>query len=179
METHDHLEGWVRQWTAASQPAAGWPDEAMGRGRLARRIARRRLSGFIVAASAAAAAVVLVVPGTRVAAQRLWDRVVVGRIQVLTADREATGFFAPEVYKRAETKPVASVDEAGGAAGFSPRLPGPGIFAASPTFSVADVTAARVELRTPGLFPVKRTLMVGRRPPPRVELQAEMLQDPR
>jgi hypothetical protein len=92
-------------------------------------------------------------PPSRITAQRFWDEVVLGRIQVLTTDFEGHGaaasFFSPEWH--VEAHPVSSFDEAVRAAGFSPRLPRSGVFAVQPTYSIADVSSAKLRLRTPAI----------------------------
>ena len=157
METHDQLERWVHQRIAGAEPAAEWPDPADGWRHLDQRIARRsphRLWLWAGATTAVCAAV-LALPGPRVVAQRLWDQVVLGRIQVMLVDYSGDGaaaaFFSPDIYQRADARPVPSIEAASARAGFSPRLPGDDVFAVSPSYSVADITAARWQLRTPAI----------------------------
>jgi hypothetical protein len=105
-------------------------------------------------AAAALCAAVFVLPAPRAAAQRLWDQVVLGRIQVWTVDAEGPGaaaFFAPQIVHTGETRPVESSGAASSLAGFEPRLPGLDVFATPPAFSVADVTTAGVRLQTPAI----------------------------
>jgi hypothetical protein len=155
MEKIDRLEEWVHQ--RMPEPAAAWPDPAAGRSHLDWRIAaRQRPVLFLAGAAAALCAAVLVLPGPRLAAQRLWDSVVVGRIQVLIADLDgagvASGFFSPDVMGRMEVGAASSIGEASQRAGFWPRLPDPDVFSVSPTYSVANATlAATPQLRTPAL----------------------------
>jgi hypothetical protein len=156
MEKTDHLEQWVHERMAASDLATAWPDLATGRTLLDRRriAARPRRVLLWAGAAVAVCAAVLVLPGPRLAAQRLWDRVVLGRIQVLIADFDGpggvAGFFSPQVVNM-EVHGVASIEEAGQVAGFVPRLPEPDVFSVAPTFSVADVTAAMPPLRAPAI----------------------------
>ncbi|HET9362906.1 MAG TPA: hypothetical protein VFO58_24320 [Vicinamibacterales bacterium] len=155
MEKIDRLEEWVHQRMAAPEPAAAWPDPAAGRRLLDRRIAARQRPLMLWAGAAAAlCAAVLVLPGPRLAAQRLWDRVVLGRIQVLIADLDvagaASGFFSPQNL-RLDVRSASSIGEASERAGFWPRLPDPDVFPGSPTYSVADATLATLPLRTPAI----------------------------
>lgn len=156
METNDRLERWVRGRMTASAPPAGWPDGAAGWRRLDHRIARRPVPLFVWAgATATLCAALFALPGPRAAAQRFFDRVIVGRIQVLVLDFErsgaAAGVFTPEIDQHADATPVASFGDATRLAGFAPRLPGSDIFQGSPAYSVADVTVARLRLRTPAI----------------------------
>jgi hypothetical protein len=155
MEKTDHFELWVHERLTASDPAAAWPDSAAGRRQLDLRIAARRRPALLWAGAAVAVcAAVLVLPGPRLAAQRLWDRVVLGRIQVLIADLDvagaASGFFSPQNL-RLDVNGATSIGDASQRAGFWPRLPEPDVFPVSPTFSVADATLATLPLRTPAI----------------------------
>lgn len=119
-------------------------------------MAREAVPLFVWAgATVTLCAAILTLPAPRVAAQRLLDQFVVGRVQVLLMDEEvggaAAGVFTPEIYQRPDTASVPSQDEATRVAGFTPRLPQPDVFKTSPTYSVAGITAARVRLRTPAM----------------------------
>ena len=157
MEKPDRLEEWVSQRMVASSPATGWPDAAAARTRLDRRLAvrPRRLWLWAGATAAACLGVLFAVPGSRAVARQLWDQVVLGRIQVLVADFDgegsAAGLFAPDIRQRPETTPVSSMQRAVDLAGFTPHLPGPGVFAVPPTYSVASVTVATLTLRAPAI----------------------------
>ena len=156
METHERLERWVNGRIAASEPADAWPDVAAGWQQMERRLARQAVPVFVWAGAAVTAcAVVLALPAPRAVAQRLFDQVVVGRVQVLMMDDGVAGaaarFFTPEIYERSEARAVASLDDASRIAGFTPRLPAPDVFSASPEYSVTGITAGRVRLRTPAL----------------------------
>lgn len=151
MATHD-LDAWVNQRMAAANPPAEWPDAASGRARLDQRLARRTPPRLVwAAATAVLLASVVALPGPRAAAQRLWDRTVLGRIQVLLVDGERAGLFEPDIYQRPDTQPVSSLEEAAEKAGFLARLPASGVFSVSPTYSVASVTAARIRVDGPAL----------------------------
>jgi hypothetical protein len=105
-------------------------------------------------AAAMLCAAVLALPGPRLAAQRLWDQVFLGRLQVLIADFDGLGAGAGSFVTEAhlpEVHRVASIEEAGQLAGFLPRLPEPGVFSVAPTYSVAGVTSAKLGLPTRGI----------------------------
>ena len=154
MDSHEQLEAWVNQRLTSSLPAA-WPDHGDGWRRLERRLDRPRRRVWVWAATAAAGLVaVFALPATRTAAQRLWDQVVVGRIEVVTTDFEhgaVAHLFSPEIRRQPEPSPVASLEEAGNTAGFWPRLPGPGVFSSQPKFSVTDVGLAALPLDGPAI----------------------------
>jgi hypothetical protein len=63
----------------------------------------------------------------RAIAQRLWDQVVLGRLQVLITNYDEQGaaasVFSPDIQHQPELRPVASLEEAGRIAGISPQLP--------------------------------------------------------
>src|SRR5688572_5351568 len=154
METHDHLDEWVSRRVAGSQSPPGWPDVDAARRRLDRRLASRPRHRLIwIGVTTAACAALLVLPQSRAVAQRLWDQVVVGRLYVLITDdnRVDVGAFSPDLQHRPEAHPVPSVEEASRVAGFPPRLPRVQLFAASPSYSVTDVTSATLRLRTAAL----------------------------
>jgi hypothetical protein len=157
METHNQVEQWVAQRMAATQLPTDWPDPAAARRRVDERLEKRPRRPLVWASVTAALclAAVFVVPTSRAVAGRLWDQVVLGRIQVLIADYDGHGaaasFLSPELQQRPQAQPVSSLEEARVLAGFSPRLPRPGVFTASPNYSVADVTSATLRLRTPAI----------------------------
>jgi hypothetical protein len=104
-----------------------------------------------VGATAAVFAALLVVPQSRAVAQRLWNQVFLGRVQVLiTGFDEGTdvGLFSPDVRHTPEARPVPTAVDASRAAGFVPRLPGLDLFATAPRYSVTDATSATLRLRT-------------------------------
>ena len=157
MEPHDERERWVNERIGASEPANAWPDAAAGWRRLEQRIARRspRRVWLWAGVTAALCLAALALPGPRLVAQRLWDQVVLGRIQVMLVDYEGHGgaaaFFSPDIYLRGEATQVPSLEEASTRAGFWPHLPGDDVFAVTPSYSVASVTAGRWRLRTPAM----------------------------
>jgi hypothetical protein len=154
MDKHEALEQWVHQRMASSLPAE-WPDAADARRRLESRLHRSRPRVWTWAAAAAALLVAIVaLPATRTTAQRLWDQVFVGRIEVVSTDFEhgaVASLFSPEVRRQPEPRPVASLEEAGNTAGFWPRLPGPGVFSSQPKFSVTDVGLAALPVDGPAI----------------------------
>jgi hypothetical protein len=156
MEKHEYLEEWIDRRMAAAAPPIEWPDADTARARLDQRVARppRRILLWAVATAAGLMAV-LALPATRAGAQRLWDQLVLGRLQVLLTDFDehgaAAGFLSPVMQIRPDPRPVPSLDDAIREAGFSPRLPGADVFAASPSYSVTDVASATLQLRRPAI----------------------------
>jgi hypothetical protein len=164
MERHEQqLDAWVHERMTAggrSSPPAEWPDDQDGWRRLEQRFTRprrtlprltlpRRRAWVWAAAATMALAAVVALPATRKAAQRLWDEVFVGRIELVSTDFErgaVAHIFSPEFRLRPEPTAVASLEEAGNTAGFWPRLPAAGVFASQPTFSVTDVGLAALPL---------------------------------
>jgi hypothetical protein len=106
-------------------------------------------------ATAAVLVAVLALPPARGRAQRLWDQVVLGRIQVMLTDYEGHGaaasFLSPVMQVRPDPHPVPSLNDAARLAGFSPRLPGAEVFAVLPSYSVTDVASARLQLQRPAI----------------------------
>lgn len=154
MEKHEQLDAWVHERMASSVPAE-WPDDRDGWRLLERRLnpPRRRAWVWALAMTAVVVAA-FALPVTRTAAERLWDQVVVGRIEVVTTDLErgaVASLFSPEVRLQVEMGPVASLEEAGNTAGFWPRLPGPGIFSSQPKFSLTGVGLAALPLDGPAI----------------------------
>lgn len=155
METHEHLDAWVNQRMRSTEPTTEWPNAAAGWTRVENRIARRPLRVWHWAGAAAAlCAVVLALPAPRAIAQRLFDQVVLGRIQVLITDYETHGaavsVFSPEPPHGFQMSSVSSLEEATRAAGFSPRLPAI-IFPTSPHYQVVAPMPATLTLRTPAM----------------------------
>ncbi|HKE85387.1 MAG TPA: hypothetical protein VKB50_16610 [Vicinamibacterales bacterium] len=154
MATHEQIEQWVNRRMITADPSATWPDLAAGWTDLERRIATRPRGRLIWAACAVAACVAMLAqPAPRAVAQRYWDQVVLGRIQVLIADYDgaAVSVFSPEMQHPPEARAVPSREAASNAAGFSPRVPTGDVFTAPPTYSVTDVASARLRLRTPAI----------------------------
>ena len=164
METHERLEAWVNGRMAATEPGVGWPDMAAGRRQVDPRLRKQTSRLWLWAGAAAAACVtVLALPPVRAVAQRLWDEVMLGRVQVVPMDYDGAdglagtaGFVSPEIYKRPDVFTVASLAEAVQRAGFSPRLPMGGPLQGPPGYSVTDEGAARMPLHAP----VIRNLLV-------------------
>jgi hypothetical protein len=156
MDKPEPLEQWVNQRMLVAGLPTEWPDLAAGRRRLDQRLSRQAPPLLIwFGVSAAACAVLLALPGSRAVAQRLWDQVILGRIQVLTTDYDQDGgvasAFSPEVQHQPDFQSARSLEEASRLAGFSPRLPGSQLLAASPRYSVSDVLSATLRLRTPAI----------------------------
>lgn len=155
MEKPDPLDRWVHLRMTASAPPPAWPDPVTARRLLARRTEKTPRSLWLWAGATAALCVVLALPSSRAVAQRLWDQMVLGRIQVLSMDLDDAGaaasFFSPVMQQRPELRPVESLEDASRLAGFSPRLPAAGVFAGSPSYSVADMISAKLQLRTPAI----------------------------
>jgi hypothetical protein len=96
--------------------------------RIDERLARRPSRVWLWAVATTAVLVaVLALPAPRAIAQRLWDQVVLGRLQVLITNYDEQGaaasVFSPDIQHQPELRPVASLEEAGRIAGFSPQLP--------------------------------------------------------
>jgi hypothetical protein len=166
MEKHEQLEKWVDRQMATAALPTDWPDPAAGRRHLDERITRGTSRPHRVTLWAVATAVVFVtvlaLPATRAVAQRLWDQVVLGRIQVLLTDYEGHGaaasFLSPVLQIRPDAHPVPSLDDATRLAGFSPHLPRPEVFAVLPSYSVTGIASARLQLRRPAIrYLVART----------------------
>src|SRR5262245_17017554 len=157
MATHEQLEHWVNQRLSAADPPSDWPDVAVGWWtHVDQRVARRPRHRLLWAAvTMAACAAMLTLPAPRAVAQRFWDQVVLGRIQVLITDYDehgaAASAFSPEVHHRPEARAVPSIEAASNAAGFAPRVPLVNVFSTSPTYSVTDVVSATLQLRTPAI----------------------------
>jgi hypothetical protein len=153
MDPHEQLDEWVNRRMAVSQPPDGWPVEDVARRQLDQRVARPPRTVLRIAAVAAVCGALFVVPQTRAVAQRLWDQVFLGRLQMLIADDEsaAASLFSPELQHRPEPRQVQSFEEASQLAGYSPRLPAINAFATTPRYSVTDATSATLRLDTPAI----------------------------
>jgi hypothetical protein len=153
MDPHDQLEAWVNRRIAVSQPPDGWPSEDVAKRRLDQRVTRPPRTVLRIGALAALCATLFVLPQTRAVAQRLWDQVFLGRLQVLIADDDsaAASLFSPELQHRPEPRQVQSLEEASQLAGYSPRLPAINAFATTPRYSVTDATSATLRLDTPAI----------------------------
>jgi hypothetical protein len=154
METHEHVDAWVNHRMNVATVPPEWPDAAAGWSHVGDRIARRPIRMWQWAGAAAALCVaVLALPAPRALAQRLWDQVVLGRVQVLITDYETHGaaveVFSPEPHGF-QLDSVTSRDEATRAAGFSPQLPAI-IFPTSPRYGVIHEIPATLKLRTPAM----------------------------
>jgi hypothetical protein len=161
MEKHEHVERWVNLRMTASEPPSEWPDAGVARKVLDRRIDEGPWPRVVWAAATASLCLMLAAqPASQAVAQRLWDFVALKRIQVLTADFDAHGvaasLFATEMQVHTDARPVSSIEEAARIAGFSPRLPRPGVFTGSPEYSVTGVGSARLRLDASAVRAVAR-----------------------
>lgn len=155
MERHERLDEWVNRRMQVAMVPSEWPDAAAGWTRVGNRIAQRPIRMWQWAGAVAALCVaVLALPAPRALAQRLWDQVVLGRIQVLVTDYESHGaavsVFTPEPPHGFQIDRVSSLEDATRAAGFSPRLPAI-IFPASAQYQVIHEIPATLKLRTPAM----------------------------
>jgi hypothetical protein len=119
-------------------------DATRARARLRARVEHGRVLPRPVWAAAAAAAsivVLLALPWPRAAAQQLWDRLTLGRIEIVrVTDRELpediTAAFTFEDRSPWKEEPVQNLAEAARIAGFQPSLPPPGVLRGAPRFAV-------------------------------------------
>jgi hypothetical protein len=85
--------------------------------------------------------IALVLPWPRAAAQRLWDRLILGRVEVVRVDRAGLPDGITRVFEMREAAPlqfeaVDDVAQAERAAGFRPRLPAADILGGPPAMAV-------------------------------------------
>jgi hypothetical protein len=141
---------WVTERLATLDP--DWQaDAAAARARLDERLEARRPWSWIAAATAAAAcAAVLTFPAPRAIAQRLWDRLVLNRVEVVRIDLPKLPLKS-EVTMNGGQVPVKDPDEAERVAGFRPNLPAAGVAAAEPALSVTSRITARQTVRVADL----------------------------
>lgn len=133
------------------------PDVVRARGRLEERralAAKRRRGVWATAIAGGACLVLFALPWPRAAAQRLWDRLVVGRVAVVGNARRdvpesliATFTLGERAW--GEPEPVGDAAEAARLAGFRPALPPPGVLEGTPQLSVIQkVTLSTRPIRT-------------------------------
>jgi hypothetical protein len=131
------------------------PDVIRARGRLEERkavAARRRRQKWAIACSACF--ILLALPWPRAAAQRLWDRLALGRVTVVeTARRDVPesviATFTMEDRAPWQAERVRDAAEAERLAGFRPALPPPGVLEGAPELSVIQkVTLSTLPIRT-------------------------------
>jgi hypothetical protein len=160
---------WVEARLRALDPPAAWEPAAgvalaQFRARVEAAPVRRPLTrawGWMLAASAACV-LLLMLPGTRTAAQRLWDIVWTQRVAVvqIDVDRLPSSLTESQIRIDGAHKTVASVAEAASYVGFAPRLPDASAVPGEPVLQVMGavslvhkVNAADLEgaARTAGL----------------------------
>jgi hypothetical protein len=145
-ENNDPLENrWVDEHLGAlAEPEGFRPDVAKARARLRGR--QETASYWVhrtwaVAVIGVAALGTVAFPGPRAAAQRLWDRLTLGRVQVIQNSRTdlsdtITAAFEWHDLKRDEPVVVRDIAEAEQIAGFRLMLPIPGVLNETPKLSV-------------------------------------------
>ena len=106
-------------------------------------------------AAAALVLVALVLPWPRAAAQRLWDRLILGRVQIVRVERAALPDSVTRVFEMREREPfqfepVADLAQAEQVAGFRAWLPAPDVLKGPPEIAVIRrVTLATEPLNVP------------------------------
>lgn len=145
---------WIDDRLAALAPNEDWrPSVEDARRQLNARSARqtKRFRAWTWATATALLAVtgLLSFPSTRAVAQRLWERRILGRVEVAQVDLDAlpvrwslTGGFGD---------PVRDVAEAEQRAGFHPNLPPSGILTAHGRLSVIEPETAQITISTEAL----------------------------
>jgi hypothetical protein len=133
---------WVDERVDALAPRDFDPDATAAWARLRNRDARPRAGGLLlrVGVGVAACIVVLMLPWPRAAAQRLWDRLTVGRVEVVSVETDVPesvmAFFQMEERESVEPEMVMGVADAARIAGFEPLLPAPDVLNSAPSLSV-------------------------------------------
>ena len=121
------------------------PDLAVARARLRERASlharRTRRTLRVTAVAVVLAAGVVAIPSTRAAAQRLWDRLTIGRIEVFEITgrplpTDVAGMFTMEFRGEPALTPASDAADAARIAGFVPALPPAGYLAGTPEFAV-------------------------------------------
>jgi len=148
------------------------PDLRSARARLRERHGRLRRPARRVSRLAAfgvVTVVVLALPWTRAVAQRVWDRLTVGRIQIVQISgrdvpADVAAMFTFEDRDQREPVDVATVEEASRIAGFKPALPAARTLPGTPRLSVVmagslwsrpvNVATLRNAVRSAGLADV-------------------------
>jgi hypothetical protein len=136
---------WVEERLGALEtPSEFQTDVAGARVRLREReasAAKRSSRAWTTAVIAAGGLTVLALPWPRAAAQRLWDRLTLRRVEVVQISRKdlpesVTALFTMEDRNRPMPEAVRDLAEAERVAGFRPSLPPPGVLSGTPTLSV-------------------------------------------
>jgi hypothetical protein len=154
-----HEDPTIDQRIGALEPAREFePDVARARGRLEerKRLAARQAhrKRAIIAMGGAIGVILLALPWPRAAAQRLWDRLVLGRVAVVETSRpdvpeDLIATFTMADRAPWEAEPVGDAAAAARLAGFQPALPPDGFFKSAPELSVIRrVTLSTLPIRT-------------------------------
>jgi len=134
---------WVDERLRVLDPVQAHPDIVRARARL-RQLERGGVAGRPTVWLAAVAALVLigvVLPWPRAAAQRLWDRWMLARVEIVRVDREGLPDSVTRVFELREREPlqfeqVADLAQAEQLAGFHPLLPAQDILGGPPVMAV-------------------------------------------
>lgn len=167
MAKSEHDDGrWVDERLAAIAPRGFEPDVAGARVRVRDRD-RESLSSprrrALWGAAAMACVLALLLPWPRATAHRLWDRLMLSRVEVVGVDRadvpaHVMAFFQMEEHEPMVFEPVASLAEAQQMVGFRPSLPAPGVLAGSLELAVVQsATLSTAPIRVADL----RALLAG------------------
>jgi hypothetical protein len=157
MANSKHDDGrWVDERLEALAPGGFAPDVAAARARLRDRESRSRPRPRVLwVAAVATCLLVVLLPWPRAAAQRLWDRLVLGHVEVISVQRpdvppHVMAFFQMEEQEPMVFEPVASLAEAQQIAGFRAALPAEGVLAgACSTSGTCDVAGSFAVSRRP------------------------------
>jgi hypothetical protein len=119
---------------------------------------------WAAAAACAAAVVLFALPTPRAVAQRIWDSLFLGRVEVVRLDFDklpADLLRSERVGPAAAPIAVPDAHEAARVAGFSPRLPNAGVLRDLPRLSVAGPIRAHQTVSVPVLKAALRTAGAG------------------
>ena len=153
-----HESRWVEDRLGAlDAPGEFQPDVAGARLRLRQRdatAATRTRRAWTAGVLAAAGLTVLALPWPRAAAQRLWDRLSLGRVEIVQVSRkdlpeDVAAVFTMQDRSRPMPEAVRDAADAERVAGFRPSLPPPGVLSGTPNLSVVrSVAFTTLPLRT-------------------------------
>ena len=138
-------------------PGGFQPDAGGARIRLRERdaaAAKRTRRASTAAVLAAVGLTMLALPWPRAAAQRLWDRLSLGRVEIVQISRKdlpesVAAVFTMEDRSRPMPEAVRDAADAERLAGFRPSLPPPGVLRGAPNLSVVrSVAFTTLPLRT-------------------------------
>jgi hypothetical protein len=134
MENHSE-DRWVFDRLATLEPK--WhPDLAQARAVLDTKLMpRNRTWTWTAAATAAVCVIALAFPAPRAIAQRLWDRFVLNRIDIVRVDLSRLP-LKMRVTTNGLEQGAQDLDDAEQKAGFRPYLPAPGVVSANPVMTV-------------------------------------------